>query len=139
MFTTNTSIPIFCRFDTIFDFFNRSIVCTVLRYNETPSFISTMPNPALAAKRRTHVVCVLLMFISVWMNLRPNLFATAAVTTLPPKKSATTIPSLLLALMMRSRRASGFWVAWTNSLPVLDGSISFQILCPCAMYSYSLR
>ena len=102
-------------------FFKRSMVCTGLRYNETPSFISLISNSALAARRRSRVVWMLLMFISVWMNLRPNLFATVAVTPLPPKKSATTIPLLLLALMIRSRRASGFWVAYPTGSSLSAG------------------
>ena len=41
------------------------------------------------------------------------LLAAAAVMPLPPKKSAASIPSLEDALMIRSKRASGFCVAYS--------------------------
>ena len=61
--------------------------------------------------RRSRIVWMLLRLMSLVTKRRPSRLATAAVTPLPPKKSATTMPSSLLALMMRSKRASGFWVA----------------------------
>ena len=45
---------------------------------------------------------------SVAIHLRPNFSATAAVVPEPQKKSAIRSPSLEEALMIRSRRASGF-------------------------------
>jgi hypothetical protein len=47
---------------------------------------------------------------SVAIHFLPSFSATAAVVPLPEKKSAIKSPSLEEALMIRSNRASGFWV-----------------------------
>jgi len=46
------------------------------------------------------------------IHFLPSFSATAAVVPEPAKKSAIRSPSLDDALMMRLRRASGFWVAY---------------------------
>ena len=87
------------------------MVCTGLRKSDTPSLTSKISNSAFPPMRRSRIVWMLLRLMSLVTKRRPSRLATAAVTPLPPKKSATTMPSSLLALMMRSKRASGFWVA----------------------------
>jgi uncharacterized membrane protein len=65
----------------------------------SPIFTSRSSVTAIATREESHP-----------MKRRLSLIATAQVVPPPQKKSATTSPSLEEALMMRSKRASGFWV-----------------------------
>ena len=50
------------------------------------------------------------LFMSTPIQRLPSFWATAAVVPEPIKQSRTKSPSLEEALIMRSKRASGFWV-----------------------------
>ena len=56
------------------------------------------------------VTCMAVLDKSEVIQRLPSFSATAAVVPEPQKKSTTREPSLEEALIMRSRRASGFWV-----------------------------
>ena len=119
---------------------NLSIVWTGLRNKDKPSLTSNMPKPAFAATKRSRVVWMLFKLMSTWMNLRPKRLETAAVTPLPPKKSATTIPSLLLAFIIRSNNASGFCVAyaWCSLLKVnTEETFQTSSICDILYSPYS--
>mgnify|MGYP007100772627 CR=1 FL=1 len=75
----NTTFPEFIQKHLRFlrpgiSFFKRSIVCTGLRYNETPSFISIISNSALVAKKT-----IARRLYAVDVNIRMNEFASQSV------------------------------------------------------------